>query len=1084
MAVKKDRSVKRSSSVGVGIVCFLLGFLFAIIVLVGSIFGVGYVAATTDINEVLGIFGLQNKNDAYDESDPDSNKYNYVNADQAPNIYALITEVIKLANEGLGEINFNKIDALAPVTSSVLDMAYSFIDGVVDFDKDYFEDVPLTSIIDSVKNSMYYVRMPKLIDVLNEKMGYSVSLDSIPVANYVINGIESDYATVKGMDSSFKLPVLFDYYVNDGSSIGYARTTADPSGTSAYPANFGDDYSYLSETAQKNSDGAQLYKVYYVPCKVTPTGIEEADYTVKKNTVEDPDVSFSKNGESVNLKYIFRTVEFGADTDFIAVKANDVDGVNVFELDYDQIIAAKNSDSSANTSNRYIGYSYYESYARNYYSGPSARAENDRMYGVTTVNGINYFKTVDGTIMEYDPLVVADVMLNAMEPLNSVPVYEVVNESQRQVVKDMFGDTSLGDILSQNVNFNELINKIELTTFLKDVRYNDKVMTYLVYNLSDVRVTAAGDYCAVYDKGGENISVNLTVEGGYIRGVENAATGEKVKGNTVADMNTLTNGLTLDVFMEVKPTDAIMLYLAYGITDAQSVVGEDYDFVGEVDGRTAYIYVDSETGIVSKAIDDAGYEIDGTKIENVGSRVNNITNVLAITDFIDVNVDENIMAFIGYGLYDIKASVGENAGKQYTHIAKYKTSTSALQAYISTEIKNGKTVISSAWWEGGRVLGTKIGNVADRLDDIADVMPITQFIKVDPTDAIMAYIGYGVTSCTLESGVDALGNSYSYKAQCTVGSAKTTCYISVDGDGNVDEVWYNVWDVELKKTAVAGTKISEVPQMIEGLQDNITIGEIITVDESSSMILQAIKDSTIGGLNDRINELTLSDILTDEQINNNTVLPQLRDTSVLKLGEEIDKILVQRIYAKTVYGLEADGDPSEVTSFNSAYLYYQKDENGKFNLVTINCPEEVTDESSELAYDNNLGKLTQSDWDNRGDNVYYTYGEAKGMWKLILYRVDGDSKTEKAYTLNNFNNMVNSCATSVYSSTLGELQSAGIIAETTNLNKYLKVGALYIGVSSSGSVTLTANQADATTMANLTLKQLLDVVINYMGSET
>lgn len=1084
MAVKKDRSVKRSSSVGVGIVCFLLGFLFAIIVLVGSIFGVGYVAATTDINEVLGIFGLQNKNDAYDESDPDSNKYNYINADQAPNIYALITEVMKLANEGLGEINFNKIDALAPVTTAVLDMAYGFIDDVVDFDKEYFEDVPLTSIIDSVKNSMYYVRVPKLIDILNEKMGYSVSLDSIPVANYVINGIEANYATVKGKDASFKLPVLFDYYVNDGSSIGYARTTADPAGTSAYPANFGDDYSYLYETSQKNSDGAQLYKVYYVPCKVTPTGIEEADYTIKKNAVEDPDVSFSKNGESVNLKYTFRTVEFGADTDFIAVKVKDVDGASVFELDYDQIIAAKNSDSSATASNRYVGYSYYESYARNYYKGPSARTENDRIFGVTTVNGINYFKKVDGTIMEYDPLVVSDVMLNAMQPLNSLPVYEVVNDSQKQVVKDMFGDTSLGDILNQNVNFNELINEIELTTFLKDVRYNDRVMTYIVYNLSDVTVSSTGNYSAIYDKGGENIPVILTVEDGFIRGVTNATTGDKVTGNTVADMNTLTNGLTVDVFMEVKATDAIMLYLAYGITDAQPVVGEDYDFVGEVDGRTAYIYVDSESGIVSRAVDQSGFEISGTKIENIGNRVNNITDALAITDFIDINVDEDIMAFIGYGLYDIKATAGENDGKQYTHIAKFKTSTSSVDAYIATEIKNGKTVISSAWWEGGRVLGTKIGNVASRLDDIADVMPITQFIKVDPTDAIMAYMGYGITSCTPESGADIIGNSYSYKAQCTVSGIKMSCYISVDSDGNIDEVWYNVWDGEYKKALVSGTKISEVPQMINGLQDNITIGEIITVDDSSSMILQAIKDSTIGGLNDRINELTLSDILTEDQINNNTVLPQLRDTSVLKLGEEIDKILIQRIYAKTVYGLAEDGDPTEATSFNAAYLYYQKDANGKFNLVTINCPAEVTDPTTELEYDNNLGKLTQSDWDNRGDNVYYTYGEAKGMWKLILYRVDGSSKTEKAYTLNNFNNMVNSCATSVYNSTLGELQDAGIISGTTNLNKYLKVATAYIGITSSGNVTLTPNQAEATPMANLTLKQLLDVVINYMGSDT
>lgn len=977
---KSNRRQSKSGSVGTGILCFFLGFIFAFIVLIGSIFGVGYVAVTTDINDVLGVFGLQNKNADYDENDPESNKYNYINADQAPNVYALITEVMKLANEGLGEINFNKIDALAPVTEAVLDMAYGFIDEVVDFDKEYFEDVPLTSIIDSVKNSMYYMRVTKLIDILNTKMGYSVSLDSIPIANYIVNGIESDYATVKGVDKSFKLPVLFDYYVNDGSAVGYARTKADPSGTSAYPSNFGGDYSFLHETTTKNSDGAQLYKVYYVPCRVTPTGIEEAEYTVKKNVVSDPDVNFSKNGETVKLKYTFRTIEFGADTDFIAVKVKEVDGSNVFELDYDAIVAARNTEASANASNRYVGYSYYESYARNYYSGPSAREENDRIYGVSTINNINYFKNVAGERVDYDPLLVSDIMLNAMQPLNYVPVSEVVNTSQKEIVKDVFGDTSLGDIVNQSVNFNDLINGVEISAFIKDVRCDDKVMSYLVYNVSDVK-SVGGVYTAIYDKGGDNIPVVIEAEGGVIKGLTNALTGEELQGNTIANMNQLTNDLTLDVFMEVKATDAIMLYLAYGITDAQAVVGEDYDYVGVYDGRTAYIKVDAD-GVVVKAVDNGGYEISGTKIGNVSNRVNTITDVLALPDFIDV----------------------------------------------------------------------------------------------DPTDAVMTYIGYGVYACKAEVGTDASGNAYSHKGKYEAADTEVTCYLSVDSNGNVQEAWYLYGG---EKVVIGGTKIGSVPQRVETLQDKMTIGELVTVDSSSSMILQALKDTTIGGLNEKINELTVSDILTEEQINNNTVLPQLKDTPVLTLGEEIDKILVQRIYAKTVYGLSEDGDPAAATSFNAAYLYYEKDANGKYNLVTVNCPADVTSEE----YDNTLGKLTQSDWDNRGDKVYYTYGEAKGMWKLVLYRIDGNSKTEKAYTLNNFNNMVNSCAKSVYASTLGELQDAGVIASTTNLNKYLKVGTLYVGINSSGVPQLTT-QSEASMMKNLTLEQLLTAVIQFIGSDS
>ncbi|MGN1060938.1 MAG: hypothetical protein ACI4QN_04320 [Candidatus Coproplasma sp.] len=1067
---KRNRSSSGSSSVGVGIVAFLLGFLFAFIVLFGSIFGVGYIAATTDINEVFRLFGLENVNDS---AEGDDDKYNYINADRAPNIYTLITEVINMANEGLGEINLNKIDALAPVTDSVLNFAYGFIDDVVDFDKEYFEDVSLTSIIDSVTNSMYYVRTSKLIEMLNTKMGYSIDLSEIPILGYLIDGVEANYATVKGMDENFKLPVLFDYYVNDGSAIGYSRSVADPDGVSAYPDNFGGDDSFIHETTLKNSDGDKLYRVYYVPCKITPTGIEEAEYIVKKNVQEDPNVTFTKDGDTVKLKYVFRTVEFGADTDFIAVKSELVNGVETFVLDYDAIVAKRNPSSSATASNRYLGYSYYESYARNYYSGPSAREENDCMYGVSTVNNINYFKDNAGNLIEYDPLLVSDIMLDAISPLNNVPVSNVVNASQAEVVRGIFGDTSLGDILSQNVNFNDLINDICLSTFIKDVRADDKVMPYLIYNLTGIREDGAGNYTAIYDKSGENLLVNLKVEDGIIKSVT-TSDGEKLKGNTVADLNTLTNDLTLDVFIDVKADDAIMAYLGYGITDVEKVAGQDYDFVGTCGDKTVYIYTDKD-GIITKAIDEDGYEVGGTKIDEVSERVNNIMNVLSLPDFIDIDPEDGIMAYLGYGVYDVVAESGVNDGKEYSHVGSYMLNGSEVKVYIASELEDERLVVTSVWHEGGKVFGTKINDVSERLDNITDVLSITEFIAIDPDDAIMAYMGYGVSSCKAVAGTDALGNDYDYEATYTTlsGTKIEDCYLTVNAEGEVDEVWYIKDGV---KVAVKGTKIGTVPDRINSLQDSITIGEIITVDGDASMILQAIADTTIGGLDEKINELTVSDVLTEEQINNNSVLPQLKDTLIINLGTEIDKVLIQRIYAEKIYGVEPNSDPALAVTFNPAYLYYEL-VGGSYVLTEVNCGG-LTD----TEYDNALGKLTSEEQFNAG--TYYTYGEATGMWKLILYRVEGDGKTEKAYTINNFNNMVNSCAETVYNSTLGELQDAKIISNTTNLDKYMKVGTLYITVDASGNPTTTMEVGEAKKMSELTLKQLLDAVIKYMGSET
>ncbi|MGN0806598.1 MAG: hypothetical protein ACI4MC_06120 [Candidatus Coproplasma sp.] len=1084
----KNRSRSRnnggSSSVGVGIIAFLLGFLFAIIVLIGSIFGVGYVAVTTDINEVLELFGLANVNESYDETDPDSNKYNYINADQAPNILALITEVMKMADDGLGELNLNKIDALAPVTDAVLDIAYGFIDEVVDFDKDYFEDVPLTSIIDSVTNSLYYIHASKIIDLLNDKMGYSVSLDDIPIASYLINGVEANYATVKGGNSDgIQLPVLFDYYVDDGSAIGYSRNVADPDGVSAYPDNLSGDLEYIHETTLKDGDDKTLYKVYYVPCRVTSTGIEEAEYKVVKNVKEDPNVSFSKNGETVNLKYVFRTIGYGEDTDFIAVKSELVNGVETFELDYDAIYAAKNTASDVTASNRYIGYSYYDSYARNYYYKPQAREENDRIFGVTTLNGINYFKNLDGEMVEYDPLLVSDIMLNAYEPLNNVPVSSVVNSSQTEVVRGIFGDTSLGDVLNQNVNYNELVNNIRISTLINDVQVDDRVMPYIVYNITNVRDDGYGNYTATYGSGDDKKTVRLEVEnssqGIVIKSVIDPETGKELEGNTVEDLTNLTTDITLDIFLDVKATDAIMTYLGYGITDVVAVTGQDWNYTGICDNRTVLIYTDGDGVLIKAVYEDTGRDVSGTTIDGVSDRLDNIMDVLTLPDFLDIDATDAIMAYLGYGVYDVVENAGENNGNTYTHTGTYDSGSTEVPVYIATDDSTGTPVITSVWLaDGTAVSGTKISNVSDRLENISDTIAVTEFIGVDPTDAILAYMGYGINNVTAETGTDSLGNGYTYKATYKDEyDVEFDCYITVDGEGEIDEVWYIDGGV---KVAVKGTKIGAVSDRISSLKDSLTIGEIITVDESSSKILQALKDTTVNSLDAKIKTLTVSDVLTEEQINANSIIRQVRDKNIFEISEEIDKVLIQRIYAANVYGVAENADPTLATTYNSEYLYYERTGNEtdgyKYEITTVGCAG-----LSDTAYDNAVGKLTAEQF---AAGEYYTYGPAIGMWKLVLYRIDGNTKTEKAYTLNNFNNMVNSCAETVYNSTLGELQEANIISESTNLDKYMKLGALYITVDSNGSPTTTANQSEANKMSELTLKQLLDVVITFMGSES
>jgi len=137
---------------------------------------------------------------------------------------------------------------------------------------------------------------------------------------------------------------------------------------------------------------------------------------------------------------------------------------------------------------------------------------------------------------------------------------------------------------------------------------------------------------------------------------------------------------------------------------------------------------------------------------------------------------------------------------------------------------------------------------------------------------------------------------------------------------------------------------------------------------------------------------------------------------------------------------------------------------------------DLTDKNSKdleegMAKDDASGTLTQKDYDDKGETRYYTYGAARGMWRFVLYKwydvnTESERNAEKAYTINNFNNMVNQCATNVYRAKLGELQDAGLI-DANIKGKTFNYVIYNNGVYEQHSVEL----------EDLTLKQLIEIVL-------
>ena len=704
---------KGGSKIVTGIISFILGFIFAILVEIGAVFGVYWFVMNNDINTVMAAIGIPNTDDRYINTDKENGGVSTLK-ELLAGVKGLVYENGELSILGK---SFDDINNLIPATQMVLDMFYSVSDDYIELDKEAFQGKPMTELAVVLSESVLNIKTGPLLEKLNV-LGDDANL----LVKSLVMGSECDYATVRG--SELKLPVMYDYFMlQEGNlaRVDYNGKDRPVNDISAFPHNLRDRQEELLAPSGKIVDGDdefERYTLYYVPCKVTADGIEEAEYSIGEVTAE-------RDGKT----YKFQIVTYGADTDFIAVEYNNGE----FEIDFDQVYAALNEDST-DLSDRFTGYSYYEPYATEYYYFEQGYLK--------TLSGKNYFRDSENKMVQLDALTLYDIIADPFSPLDSILVSEVM-QGDTEVGK-IFGTTTLGALLRGD-GIDEIIEDLEVSTFIDNITPDNKVMCYIAYKISDLQSNGDNTYTAIYDKHGDDereVTVNLNADG-YIVGVE----------------------------------------------------------------------------------------------------------------------------------------------------------------------------------------------------------------------------------------------------------------------------------------GVNGVKVREVATIAKNFTDRMTVGDVLGLDGSESQLLAAIKDTPLSGLANRIEGLTVGEIISKDELQNSSMLRQLKNTKVTELATAIDKLFIQRVYAEQVYGVGKDSDPALATEYQADLLYYKKVDD---IFVLANTQDEPPE--NDTAYDDALGHITEEEF---GADEYYTYGEATGMWRLVLYK-DG---REKAYTMNNFNNMVNACADNVYKSTLYDLQKAGVIESDVELQK-------------------------------------------------
>lgn len=231
--------------------------------------------------------------------------------------------------------------------------------------------------------------------------------------------------------------------------------------------------------------------------------------------------------------------------------------------------------------------------------------------------------------------------------------------------------------------------------------------------------------------------------------------------------------------------------------------------------------------------------------------------------------------------------------------------------------------------------------------------------------------------------------------------------------------------------------------------NQLALGEVIEIDESNPdtpALLVSLQNTSIGELSDAVNRLTLVELLGEDQVEKNSILRNLADSTVRTLADDISALSIAQVFEDKVYKTDGDGN----------YL----DENG--NVLYYN--------------DTDGNWYTSPDFaaDTRSERVL------TGTWEYLL---TGDKAAEE-YTLEDIGDLTANMTANVQKAALKDLYADGVIQTQDGSGDltFLTEKILYEATVSVGGIRYTvlsidpAEFSDKQTIGELTIQELIDYV--------
>lgn len=485
--------------------------------------------------------------------------------------------------------------------------------------------------------------------------------------------------------------------------------------------------------------------------------------------------------------------------------------------------------------------------------------------------------------------------------------------------------------------------------------------------------------------------------------------GDILNGNVIFDE--LLDKVYVPDVLDVMADNSIMMYMGYSIVDIQPAGEVPEGGIATTYTGTAYIYelspdgsqwvreerpcviITSDIGIVQEVwfTDEAGNRTEqygGVSITNINAQTANVLYDLKVKDVIEIDENDRLMSKIG----------------EYA-----------------------------------------IANVGDAIDEVVLADVLTVDTGTDSFE-LMAYMVYGINGITPVQSpayITIGGVQVEYRYTATYhylyeddGETKTQAcpaYVVTDSEGNISTVYYALAEGGY---AECGTRLDDVSSRIDGLMNDLTIGELIGLEEDST----------------------------------NTILVAISDATINTLGETINNLSIQELFTNEIYGVEnpyeviESGEAEGKIAFDSSYLYYYKD-GEDYVLVDADY---VYGNDPVAGNEGHISEGQYSAFVQKYDTLY-TYGPTAGAWSLLLYgdydtTAEGSDIGEKVYTINNVAQMQANVIANIANCSLNDFKDMGVIEYSETLG--VSLSTIFPEYSAEGK----------TTVGDLTISEFLDAL--------